>query len=134
MKFRHVAAVLLIAAGAGCQTVGSVYDRWFGSSPGPKPAPLVAFQATTQPRIAWRGDVGSADRNIFFPTVTGNIAYAASAAGSVVGFDTRTGNAVARLNAGQRLSSGVGASASLIAVGSGKGEVLAFETSGKPLW
>jgi outer membrane protein assembly factor BamB len=111
-----------------------MYDRWFGEAPGPKPAALVAFQATTQPRIVWRGNVGPAERNIFFPVVTGNIVYASGAAGQIVGYDTRTGNAVARLNTGQRLSSGVGASGSLIAVGTGKGEVLAFDTSGKPLW
>jgi outer membrane protein assembly factor BamB len=41
---------------------------------------------------------------------------------------------VARLNAGQRLSAGVAASGSLVVVGTGKGEILAFDTSGKQLW
>ena len=134
MKHRVTVAILLVFLTAGCQTVGNVYDRWFGARPGPKPAPLVAIQATAQPRIAWRGDVGPAERNIFFPKVTGNIVYASGAAGQVVGFDTRSGNAVARINAGQRLSSGVGASGALIVVATGKGEVLAFESSGKLLW
>lgn len=134
MKRRIAVAALALLATAGCQTVGGVYDRWFGSRPGPKVAPLVAIQATAQPRIAWRGEVGSADRSIFFPVVTGNIVYATGAAGQIVGFDTRAGNTVARFNAGQRLSSSAGAAGSLIVVGSGKGEVLAFESSGKPLW
>ena len=118
MKRRYALAILLLLAGSGCQIAGNVYDRWFGSRPGPKPAPLVAFQATTQPRIVWRADVGPAERSIFYPAVTGNIVYAAGAAGQVVGYDIRSGNAVARLNAGQRLSSGVGASGTLVVVGS----------------
>lgn len=134
MTYRIASAALVLLITAGCQTVGNVYDRWFGSRPASKPAPLVAIQATTQPRIVWRGDVGPAERTMFFPAVTGNIVYAAGSTGQIVGFDTRTGNAVARMNAAQRLSSGVGASGSLIVVGTGKGEVLALDSSGKQLW
>ncbi len=131
---RLAIAALVLLLITGCQSVGNVYDRWFGSRPGSKPAPLVAFQATAQPRITWRGEAGSAERSVFFPAVSGNIVYVAGASGQIVGFDIRNGNAVARFNAGQRLASGVGASGSLVVVGSSKGEVLAYESSGKALW
>ena len=134
MSSRVIAAVLLSFALGGCSTVTDMYDRWFGSSPGPKPAPLVAFKATTQPRLVWRGEVGPAEKTMFFPAVTGNVVYAAGAAGTIAGFEANTGKPTTRFNAGQRLSAGVAASARLIVVGSAKGEVLAFDASGKPLW
>jgi len=134
MKPRIVLAALAVVAAAGCSTVGSVYDRWFGSAPAAKPAALVPIQPTTQPRIVWRGEVGPAERTMFFPGGSGNTVYAAGAAGQIVGFDVASGKVLARINAGQRLTAGVAASGSLILVGTGKGEVLAFEPGGKQLW
>jgi outer membrane protein assembly factor BamB len=128
-----VALAVLVALG-GCSTIGNMYDRWFGSRPAAKPAALVAITPTAQPRIRWQGNVGAAERNMFFPAVTGNVVYAAGAAGQIAGFDTRTGNQTARFSAGQRLSGGVAASGSLVLVGTPKGDVLAFDTGGKPLW
>ncbi|HEV7391211.1 MAG TPA: outer membrane protein assembly factor BamB, partial [Burkholderiales bacterium] len=133
MRARALAAVML-AVLAGCSSVGNVYDRWFGSRPAAKPAPLVALTPTAQPRIAWQANVGAAERNIFFPGVTGNVVYAAGASGQIAGFDIKSGKQTTRLNAGQRLTAGVAASGPLILVGTGKGEVLAFDASGKQLW
>lgn len=134
MKRRIALAVLVLIGTAGCQSVGNVYDRWFGSRPGTKPAALVAIQPSIQPRIAWRGDAGAAGRSIFFPVVSGNVVHVAGAAGQIVGFEAASGKTVTRVNAGQPLASGVGVSGSFLAVGSAKGEVLAFDTSGKALW
>lgn len=133
MTTRVVVAMLLIAL-AGCSTVSSVYDRWFGSRPAAKPSPLPPLQGTLQPRIAWQANIGAAERAFFFPAVTGNVVYAAGAAGRIAGFEARTGKQVASFTAGQPLSAGVGASGSLILVGTAKGEVLAFDPSGKQLW
>jgi outer membrane protein assembly factor BamB len=130
---RAFAAVVLVLL-AACSSVGNVYDRWFGSRPAAKPAPLVALTPTAQPRIAWQANIGAAERNIFFPAVTGNVVYAAGASGQIAGFDIKSGKQTTRVNAGQRLSAGVAASGSLVLAGTGKGEVLAFDASGKPLW
>lgn len=119
---------------AGCTTVGNVYDRWFGAAPRAKPAALVALKPIAEPRILWRAEVGAAERTVFFPAVTGNVVYAAGASGQIAGFDVATGKAISRINAGQRLTAGVGASGSIVLVGSAKGEVLAFDAGGKQLW
>jgi outer membrane protein assembly factor BamB len=119
---------------SACSSVGNVYDRWFGSRPAGKPAPLVAIQATTQARIVWRGAVGPAEKTVFFPAVTGNTVYAAGASGQIQGFEVSSGKSVARINAGQKLTGGVAASGSLIVVGTQKGEVIAFDAGGKQLW
>jgi outer membrane protein assembly factor BamB len=134
MRFRRPLAALALVSIAACSTIGDTYDRWFGSRPAAKPAPLAVFKPTAQTRIAWQGSAGPAERTVFFPALTGTTVYAAGAAGQIVGFDTRTGKPVSRLTIGQRLSGGVAASGSLVLVGTAKGEVLAYDAGGKQLW
>jgi outer membrane protein assembly factor BamB len=133
MRRRAWLAAALVLLFAGCSTVGNMWDRVFGSAPKTKPAPLVAFKATSQARIVWQGNVGPAERTVFFPAIVGNIVYAAGASGQIVGFDTKTGKPLSRINTGQRLTGGVAASGSLVLVGTIKGEVLAYQ-DGKLLW
>ena len=52
MKVRRAVTAALLVTLAGCSSVGDVYDKWFGAAPKSKPAALVAFKATSQPRIA----------------------------------------------------------------------------------
>jgi outer membrane protein assembly factor BamB len=119
---------------SGCQTIADGYDRVFGGSAGPKPAELVPIQPKAALRIQWQGSVGPAERNVFFPARSGSVVYAAGASGGVTGYDAARGTAVARIEAGQRVSGGVGASGDLVLLGTPRGEVLAFDRSGKSLW
>jgi len=130
---RYAAALLALLAG-GCQTVTSTYDSLFGARPTQKPAELVTIQSVASAKILWQGSVGGADKNAFFPAVAGNVVYATGAAGQVTGFDAANGRQATRIDAGQRLSGGVGAGDGLVVVGTPKGEVLAFDRDGKPLW
>lgn len=131
---RSILVLGLASALAACSTVGNVYDRWFGSTPKSKPAALVVFKETAQARIVWQASVGPAERTVFFPAVVANTVYAAGANGQVAELDAKSGKQVARINTGQRLSGGVAASGSLLMLGSAKGEVLAYDASGKQLW
>jgi outer membrane protein assembly factor BamB len=124
----------LVAIG-GCQTVSSTYDRWFGSSrPAQKPAELVTIQPTVTPKIIWRGSVGDAGNSVFYPAVAGKIVYAAGASGQIIGFDAASGAQLTRVEAGQRISGGVGSAGGMVLAGTAKGEVLAFDRNGKPAW
>lgn len=127
-----MAAIVLVLH--GCQTISEGYDRLFGSRPGPKPAELVPIQAKATLRILWQGNVGPAEKNVYFPAKSGNVVYAVGAAGAVTGFDTARGTPVARIEAGQRVTGGVGAGDGLVLLGTPKGEVLAFDRNGKSLW
>ncbi len=119
----------------GCQTVGDTYDRWFGKSrESKKPAELVAIQPTAAAKLLWQGSVGGAERDMFFPDVSGKVVYATGAAGQITGFDVSSGRQVARIEAGQRISGGVGSGGAMVLVGTAKGEVLAFDSNGKSLW
>ena len=127
-------AVLAAALLSGCQTVSDIYDGWFGTAPKQKAAELVQFQARATARIVWQGSVGGAERNVFYPAVSGNAVYAASASGQIAGFTANTGDNTVRFDAGTPLSGGAGAGAGLVLAGTAKGEVLAFEPTGKPAW
>ena len=134
------ALVLCVALLAGgCSTLSS----WFPASSWPsfewpwgsskKLGPAPEFQATVTPRIAWQTSIGKAAPGLA-PAVTPAAVYAAATDGTIVRVDRDTGQAAWRISAGARLAGGVGADATLLAVGTDKGEVLAFDVDGKPKW
>jgi len=131
---RLLPAVLAAALLSGCQTVSDIYDGWFGTAPKQKAAGLVQFQARATARIVWQGSVGGAERSAFYPAVSGNTVYAAGASGQIAGFTANTGDNTVRFDAGTPLSGGAGVGAGLVLAGTAKGEVLAFEPTGKPAW
>jgi len=130
-----LAAVASLVLLVGCQSVGDTYDRWFGKSGGSqKAAELVAIQPTATIKLLWQGSGSRADKNVFSPAVSGKVVYVAGASGQIAGFEVTSGSQVARIEAGQRISGGVGSSGAMVIVGTPRGEVLAFEKDGKSLW
>ena len=119
---------------AGCQTVTDTYDRFFGARPVQKPAELPELRPTVSPRILWQGNVGSAEKSIFSPGVSGNVVYAVGTGGQLAGFEASGGRQAMRVDIGQRVSGGVGTGGPLVLVGTPKGEVMAFDATGKSLW
>jgi len=135
----QIAALALTGCGGGAAVSSALESinpiNWFGSS---KPAPqMAALPELTNPiavKTLWQANVGEAQQAIFSPAVTSDGIYAAAADGTITRLDRGNGNQVWRINAGERLSGGVGADRKLVVVGSGKGDVLAFGTNGAALW
>jgi outer membrane protein assembly factor BamB len=98
-----------------------------------KPGPLPDITSTVTPQVAWQVSLGKSAPG-FTPAVTVGAIYAAVPGGTIVRVDPASGSTVWRIDAGAKLSAGVGADAALVVVGTNKGDVLAFDTSGKPLW
>jgi outer membrane protein assembly factor BamB len=105
-----------------------------GGAPTRKPAELTDFEAKAVLKLLWDGSVGSAEKDVFYPRVSGSIVYATGADGSVNGFDKVSGNATVSFEAGERISGGVGVAGGLILLGTPGGQVLAFDREGKPVW
>src|SRR5262245_16391780 len=115
--FLPVACALALAI-AGCKTVSDSYDRMFSSGkPAVPPAELVSIKPTATPRIVWQGSAGAGEKTVFYPAASGNVVYAANAAGEITTFDAAKGGASAKMSAGQRLSGGVGTGAGLVFAG-----------------
>ena len=115
-------AALLMAAGCG------------SSGPVVTPAELVEFKPAATMKVLWSDSVDDAGKNTYFPRASGGILYAVGEDGAVAGFDVSTGRSQARIEAGERITGGVGVGGGLVLLGTRKGEVLAFETTGKALW
>lgn len=123
-----------VLALSGCQTVSNIYDGWFGAAPKQKAAELVQFQARANARIVWQADVGSAGRGAFYPAISGNTVYAGGMSGQISAFAASSGASQGQFDAGMPLSGGIGQGVGLVLAGTAKGEVLAFEPSGKLAW
>src|SRR5262249_37119550 len=137
----------LLAASALCASCASMSESpltsWIPSIPAPsfawltgggkKVGDLPKLNASVTPRIKWQQSVGRAGPGVA-PAVTPSAIYAAATDGTLVRLDPATGNVVWRISVGSKISAGPGAGDTLVAVGTDKGDVLAFDTNGKALW
>ena len=135
-----LSAALSLAACGGGSMVSNAIDtinpmNWFGSrSAAPDMAPLPALAQAIKVSPLWQANIGNSQQAIFGPAVAGDSVYAAAYDGTIARLDAASGRQIWRISAGERLSGGVGSDGKLVAVGSGKGEVLAFDSSGAALW
>ncbi len=120
----------VVATLTGCSTVKS----WFGQDQRNVPAALVDFKSTMAVRSAWSSSIGSAKDFTFAPALSGNSLFVAAADGSVAKLDAATGRTVWRINAGMRLTAGVGSDGHTIAVVGEKGVIRAYDEQGTLLW
>jgi outer membrane protein assembly factor BamB len=104
------------------------------SGPVVTPAELVEFQPLASLKVLWQDSVAAAGKNTYFPQVSGGAVYAVGEDGVVTGFDVSSGSSQVQIEAGERVTGGVGVGSGLVLLGTRKGEVLAFETTGKALW
>ena len=95
----------------------------------PKMAPLVEIKSPIGSKTLWQANVGTSGPVVLTPAVVGNAAYAAARDGTVARFDATNGSQIWRIRVGAQLSGGVGADASLVAVGSSEGEVIGIDAS-----
>lgn len=124
-RYRHIlglSATLLAVAGCG------------SSGPVVTPAELVEFKPLASLKVLWQGNVAAAGKNTYFPQVSGDVVYAVGEDGAVTGFDLSSGRSQVQIEAGERVTGGVGIGGGLVLLGTRNGGVLAFETTGKALW
>lgn len=131
---RVAGCVAAIVALSACATIEE-YNPFTGKSKNKTPpAELVEFKSTMAVRTAWEASVGSGEKLIFAPAQAGGGIYAAAENGTLARLDAATGRAVWRINAGMRLSAGVGADEKTVVVAGEKGMILAFDANGKQRW
>lgn len=138
MKLRATLAGLLVLALAGCagfgDSISTGFGLWGGADKAEKPAPLTEIKSGQAVRTIWQAGVGSAGDYVFSPAIDGGSVYAAGHDGNIARFDAESGKLVWRIEAGKKLSAGVGVGSGLVLVATRKGEVLAFDLDGKPMW
>jgi outer membrane protein assembly factor BamB len=129
---KRASALLLVAALTGCSSLSLDSLNPFSGPSKPKIPPLGVIQPTAQLAEVWRFGAGKSDNFVFEPAVVGGTVYVASREGSIARIDD--GRQIWKIDAGKKLSGGVGANERMLVVGTEKGEVLAFSADGKPMW
>lgn len=131
-------AALLALQLAGCSGLGEKvstgFGLWGGRVETEKPAPLVDFKPSVELKTLWQARVGSAGDVVLFPTQVRDSVYATGMDGRIASFDASSGAQQWGIEAGRKLSGAVGAGNNLVLAGTPKGELLAYDGSGKPLW
>ncbi len=140
MKRMGMTALALLLAGCGTigsmgSSVGNTVGGWFGSgSTKAKPAELVEIKSAMALAEAWKAETGETGASLFQPTLSGEDVVAAGG-NRVVRIAVGNGSVAWRSDAGVRLSAGAGAGEGIVLAGSGKGDVIALDTSsGQPRW
>ncbi len=131
---RTVIALGVLALASGCSTMSKLNP--FAKEDKFAPAKLEEIKSPVPARIVWKHSVGKAGVNVFAPALADNSIFVADADGVIERLDAASGKVQWRSKAGTDLTAGVGVSpdGKLVAVGAVKGELIAFDGSGKELW
>jgi outer membrane protein assembly factor BamB len=129
-----LAALSLAACTSLSNLKNDMTERMFGRELPNPPAELSEIKPTIKTRIVWSTKLGESELYDFRPAVDNDTVYAASATGEIASINAVSGKQAWRINAGERLSAGVGLGNNLVLVGTPQGYVLAFDRSGKALW
>lgn len=111
-----------------------VTERLFGREMTDPPEPLAEIKPTAETKLLWQAKLSPAGRYEFSPVVEAGYAYAASADGEILKLDVTNGSQLWRVNAGEKLSAGVGVGGSLVLVATQSGYIYAYDLAGKLQW
>jgi outer membrane protein assembly factor BamB len=134
MRLARLALAAAALALAGCSSYNPLVTLGFKSEAANKPTPLAPINASANPRAIWTASVGKSRGFEFRPAYSGGRVYAASADGEISALDEDTGRVAFHFDAKKKLSGGVEVGDAIVVVGTLKGDVLAFDPAGKPLW
>ncbi len=130
-----LAAVLFLSA---CSTLTELRqdfaDRVFGREPPNPPAELEDIKPTYIAKVDWSAQTGETEKYDYTPAMEAGAVYMANAEGELTKLDVANGHQLWRVNVGERVSGGVGVGGGVVMVGTAKGNVLAYDYSGKELW
>jgi outer membrane protein assembly factor BamB len=119
-----------------CTLLGAVLLAACASSKDPsrKPAELTDIKPAVELRTRWSVAVGAARGAALQPAVAENAIYAAGGDGALVRIAPESGQIVWRVDTETPISAGVGSDGLTVAVGTPRGEVLAYDVDGKLRW
>jgi outer membrane protein assembly factor BamB len=126
--FKRITAALLVGV------VATALVACSGGSRVRKPVELVPVSNQFDLQPVWSTSVGSSETFSFDPVVAGDAVYAASHRGNLAKIDLMSGNKVWEVSVPDCLSVGPGSDGRVTAVVSTKGNVFAYDDTGKSLW
>jgi len=127
-SFKLVSNALIIGV------IASALVACSGSSRVRKPAELVSVSNQFDLQPVWSTSVGSSETFNFHPVVAGDAVYAASHRGNLAKIDLMSGNKMWEASVPERLAIGPGSDGRVTVAVSIKGNVYAYDDTGKPIW
>lgn len=124
-SLRRLLVLASVLASASCGSLNPFSSK--GSIP---PAPK--FDSTSELTSVWSASAGSSENYVLTPASVDGAVFVAAANGRIARLEQ--GREIWQSNANARISAGVGVGAGRLAVGTDKGEVLAYSLDGKLLW
>ncbi|XZG71835.1 outer membrane protein assembly factor BamB [Chitinibacteraceae bacterium HSL-7] len=100
----------------------------------PEPSPLPVVEKQLGAHVTWRANAGGKTDFRFLPAEAGNRIVVAGAPADLRALDKASGNELWRVKLPADVAGGVGAGDGMIAVGTIKGQVLAYSYDGQLLW
>jgi outer membrane protein assembly factor BamB len=126
-----LAAALVLA---GCSTYNPLVALGIKSEPANKPTPLKPITDKVGAKVAWTVSVGKSIDSALVPAVRVGRVYAAAADGTLMAVEEDTGRVASRTELKKKVSGGVEFAGGRVLLGTAKGEVIALDPAGKPLW
>jgi outer membrane protein assembly factor BamB len=124
---KMAAAALCLTALAGC----SIFSNDDGRN---DPAPLTEYAPGLAVKQVWKTSVGRGAGIGFAPVVINDAVYAATPNGKLGKYNLADGRSVWTADADTDLSAGVGTDGNVTVVASERGEIIAYDDSGKEKW
>lgn len=135
MRAGRVLALAPLVLAAACGSYNPL--RWVGlmaPEPAHKPTPLAEINATVTPRAQWSVGVGKATGLVLRPVADAGRVYAAAADGAITAVEEDSGKVALRFDTRKQIGGGLAAGGGHVLFGTLKGEVVAFDESGKLAW
>jgi len=129
-----VSVLLLTGCSALTELRLDMADKLFGREPLDMPAELSAITATNQVKVNWSSELGNTGEYDYTPVLDAGFVYAANAKGELTKLNADNGKQEWRIETEEPISGGVGSGGGLVLVGTNRGDVLAYDVSGKFVW
>lgn len=131
-------AICLISILSACSSLSDlktdISESIFGREEENPPAELEDIQPSVTAKVLWSARVSEAEGYEFFPVADIGSVFAVGASGEIVKLDAKTGAQQWRIDTNEKISGGVGVGAGLVLAGTSKGQVLAYDLTGKLVW
>ena len=129
-----VSVLLLMGCSALTELRLDMADKLFGREPLDMPAELPTITATNEVKVNWSSELGNTGEYDYTPVLDAGFVYAANAKGELTKLNADNGKQEWRVETEEPISGGVGSGGGLVLVGTNRGDVLAYDVSGKFVW
>jgi outer membrane protein assembly factor BamB len=105
-----------------------------GKTTGPQPTALTEFKQTANFAVRWHTQLGEAGNYVLQPALGKTTIAGVSSKGVLTALERNTGKILWQVNTGITVSGGVGGDDQIFVLGGDKGDVMAYDATGKLLW